>query len=171
MTQSIERTYGSKAAADGLGFLYNNYMLAFELENPAHPYYLRPNAVPWSSAAPTIVFRRKEPWLAAGSPGSERIFSAVTQFLVNVLDGSEPISDAVDEPRFHCSIGGTLSYEHGRFPAEVVSYLERLGYKLVPRDAYAFYLGCVQAVLRRQTGVGFQGVADPRRDGTAGGLS
>ncbi len=171
MTQSIERTYGSKAAADGLGFLYNNYMLAFELENPAHPYYLRPNAVPWSSAAPTIVFRRKEPWLAAGSPGSERIFSAVTQFLVNVLDGSEPISHAVDEPRFHCSIGGRLSYEHGRFGAEVVSHLERLGYKLVPRDAYAFYLGCVQAVLRRQTGVGFQGVADPRRDGTAAGPS
>ncbi len=169
MTQSIELAYGSKAAADGLGFLYNNYMLAFELDNPAHPYYLRPNAVPWSSAAPTIVFRRQEPWIATGSPGSERIFSAVSQFLVKIIDGSMPICDAVDEPRLHCSIGGRLSYEEGRIAADVVEYLQGLGYKMVPRDAYAFYLGCVQAVLKRQTGDGFQGVADPRRDGTAAG--
>ncbi len=169
MTQSIELVYGSKAAADNLGFLYNNYMMAFELENPAHPYYLRPNAVPWSSVTPTIVFRRKQPWLAAGSPGSERIFSAVTQFLVAVLDGSAPISDAADAPRIHCSIGGRVSYEAGRIAPEVVSYLERLGYVLAPREPYAFYLGCVQAVLRRQTESGVQGVADPRRDGVAQG--
>ncbi|MEJ2238103.1 MAG: gamma-glutamyltransferase [Gemmatimonadales bacterium] len=171
MTQSIELVYGSKAAAEGLGFLYNNYMMAFELDNPAHPYYLRPNAVPWSSAAPTIVFRRKEPWLAAGSPGSERIFSAISQFLVGVLDGSVPISAAADEPRIHCSIGGRLSYEQERISPDVVDYLERLGYKLAAREPYAFYLGCVQAVLKRQTDSGFQGVADPRRDGTAGGPS
>jgi gamma-glutamyltranspeptidase/glutathione hydrolase len=169
MTQSIELTYGAKAAADGLGFLYNCYMQAFELKNPAHPYYLRPNAVPWSSAAPTIVFRRKEPWLAAGSPGSERIFSTLAQFLVKVVDASAPISDAADEPRIHCSIGGKLSYEKGRIAPEVVVHLERLGYKLAPREPYAFYLGCVQAVLKRQTDSGFQAVADPRRDGTAGG--
>ncbi len=169
MTQSIELVYGSKAAADGLGFLYNNYMLAFDLDNPAHPYYLRPNAVPWSSAAPTIVFRRKEPWLATGSPGSERIFSAITQFLITVLDGSAPISAAADEARIHCSIGGRLNYEQERIAPEVVAYLERLGYKLTAREPYAFYLGCVQAVLKRQTDAGFQGVADPRRDGTAGG--
>ena len=171
MTQSIELAYGSKAAADGLGFLYNNYMLAFELENPAHPYYLRPNALPWSSATPTIVFRRKQPWLAAGSPGSERIFSAVTQFLVKVLDGSAPLHRATDEPRIHCSIGGRLSYEADRIAPEVVTYLEGLGYKLTPREPYAFYMGCVQAVLKRQTDAGFQGAADPRRDGTAAGPS
>jgi gamma-glutamyltranspeptidase/glutathione hydrolase len=169
MTQSIELGYGSKAAANELGFLYNNYMLAFELANPAHPHYLRPNAVPWSSAAPTIVFRRKEPWLASGSPGSERIFSAVTQFLVKVIDGSEPISEAADEPRIHCSIGGKLHYEAGRIAPGVADYLDQLGYKLTAREPYAFYLGSVQAVLKRQTSTGFQGAADPRRDGTAAG--
>ncbi len=171
MTQSIEQAYGSKAAAHGLGFLYNNYMLAFELENPAHPYYLRPNAVPWSSVAPTIVFRRKQPWLATGSPGSGRIFSAVTQFLVKVLDGSAPINEATDEPRIHCSIGGKLSFEADRVGADVVRYLEGLGYRLRPREPYAFYLGCVQTVLKCQSRPGFQGVADPRRDGTAAGPS
>ncbi len=117
------------------------------------------------------MFRRKQPWLAAGSPGSERIFSALAQFLVKVVDGSAPISAAADEPRIHCSIGGRVNYEAERIPPAVVAHLGRLGYKLNPREPYAFYLGCVQAVLKRQTDAGFQGVADPRRDGTAGGPS
>jgi gamma-glutamyltranspeptidase/glutathione hydrolase len=62
-----------------------------------------------------------------------------------------------------------VNYEEGRIAPDVVTYLENLGYKMVPREPYAFYLGCVQAVLKRQTAQGFQGVADPRRDGTAAG--
>lgn len=170
MTQSIELVYGSKVAADGLGFLYNNYMMALELDNPAHPYFLRPNAVPWSSAAPTIVFRKKEPWLVLGSPGSERIYSTLGQVLVRVIDGSDSIGSAISEPRFHCSIGGTVSLEAERFDPVVVDHLRRLGYKIKERDAFSFYLGCVQAVLKRQTGPGFEAVADVRRDGTAAGL-
>jgi len=170
MTQSVEQVYGSKAAADGLGFLYNNYMMALELDNPAHPYFLRPNAVPWSAAAPTIVFRDKEPWLALGSPGSERIYSTLGQFLVRVIDASDSICKAMIEPRFHCSIGGTLSLEAERFDPTVVEHLRQLGYKIKKREALAFYHGCVQAVLRRQTAPGFEAVADVRRDGTAAGL-
>jgi len=169
MTQSIELVYGSKAAAAGLGFLYNNYMLAFELDNPGHPYYLRPNSVPWSTASPTIVFRRRQPWVALGSPGSERIFSAVAQSLIRLLDGSATLGEAVEEPRMHCSIGGTVNLERDRFDRDVVRYLGDLGYKIVAREPFAFYLGCVQAVLKRQAGEGFQGVADPRRDGMAAG--
>jgi gamma-glutamyltranspeptidase/glutathione hydrolase len=103
MTQSIELVYGAKVAAAELGFLYNNYMQAFERSHPAHPYYLRPNATPWSTAAPTLIFRRKEPWLALGSPGSERIFSTLAQFIIDVVDGSAPLCQAATEPRFHCS--------------------------------------------------------------------
>lgn len=169
MTQSIEQVYGSKAAAEGLGFLYNNYIMALELDNPAHPYYLRPNAVPWSTATPTIVFRNQEPWLALGSPSSDRIFSTVSQFLVSVVDRSATIGEAMLEPRFHCSVGGAVSLEVDRFDPEVVDHLVSLGYKIDKREPFAFYLGCIQAVLRRQTGPGFQGVADVRRDGTAAG--
>jgi gamma-glutamyltranspeptidase/glutathione hydrolase len=169
VTQSIELVYGSKAAAAGLGFLYNNYMMALEVDNPAHPYYLRPNAIPWSSATPTIVFRNDQPWLVVGSPGSERIFSSVSQFLVSVIDRSNGIDAAMLEPRFHCSIGGRISIEAERFDPRVIEHLASLGYTIDEREAYAFYLGCIQAVLKRQTGPGFQGIADIRRDGTAAG--
>lgn len=171
VTQSIELAYGAKAAADGLGFLYNNYLSALDTEDPAHPYYLRPNAVPWSTAAPTIVFREAQPWIALGSPGSERIFSSLAQVLTRVVDTSLPIDQAIAGPRLHCSIGGKLSVEQERFDPHVVEYLAQTGYQIDPRDSFAFYLGCVQATLRRQTGPGFQGAADPRRDGSAAGLS
>ena len=169
VTQSIELVYGSKAAANGLGFLYNNYLSALEVEEPSHPYYLRPGAVPWSTAAPTIVFREGQPWIALGSPGSERIFSSLAQVLVRIVDGSASLDAAIDAPRLHCSIGGQISLEAERFDPAVVERLLEAGYRVNELDPYAFYLGCVQAVLRRQTGPGFQGAADPRRDGSAAG--
>ncbi len=169
ITQSIERAYGSKAAAEGLGFLYNNYMMALDVEDPGHPYYLRPNAVPWSSAASAIVFHDGRPWIAFGSPGSERIYTSMSQFLMHVVDDSASIADAVQRPRLHCSIGGTVSLEVSRFPADVVQRLERHGYTIDPCEAYSPALGCIQAALRCQTRPGFQGVADPRRNGTAAG--
>ena len=169
VTQSIELVYGSKAAASGLGFLYNNYLSALETDEPSHPYYLRPGAVPWSTAAPTIVFREREPWIALGSPGSERIFSSLAQVLSRIVDGSASLDQAIDAPRLHCSIGGKVSLEAERFDPAAIDRLKDAGYQVDPHDAYAFYLGCVQAVLRRQSGEGFQGSADPRRDGSAAG--
>lgn len=169
VTQSIELVYGSKAAADGLGFLYNNYMSALETDEPSHPYYLRPGAVPWSTAAPTIVFRGGKPWIALGSPGSERIFSSLAQVISRIVDGSMSIDAAIDAPRLHCTVGGRVTLEAERFDSDIVERLGSAGYQIDKVEPYAFYLGCVQAVLCRQGGAGFQGSADPRRDGTAEG--
>jgi gamma-glutamyltranspeptidase/glutathione hydrolase len=169
ITQSIERVYGSKAVAAGLGFLYNNYMMALEIEDPSHPHYLRPNAVPWSSVAPSIVFYKKEPWLVAGSPGSERIFSAVSQFFVHMIDRDMPMDQALVHPRFHCSVAGKISIEAERFPPETLAYLRNIGYQLEDKGAYSFYLGAVHAVMKCRTRPEFLGAAEVRRDGAAAG--
>lgn len=169
ITQSIERVYGARAAARGMGFLYNNYMSALETKDPSHPYYLRPNAVPWSSVCPVIGFYNKQPWLVAGSPGSERIFSAMSQFISHILDGSLPISSAMIEPRIHCTPGGKLSYESERFSKDMIRYLKNAGYKMDKREPFSFFLGAIHAVIKCQTTEGFQGVAEIRRDGTAAG--
>ena len=115
ITQSVELAYGSKAAAEGLGFLYNNYMSAFEFTNPNHPFYIRPNSIPWTSVSPALIFNNSKLWMVLGSPGSQRIFSTVTQFLSRIIDGDLPMSDAIEKPRFHCSINGTVSIEDGGF--------------------------------------------------------
>ncbi len=169
LTQSIERVYGSKAAAAGLGFLYNNYLFDFEYELPEHPFYLRPNSVPWATVTPTLIMNRDKVWMALGSPGSERIISTLALFLYNVLEKNMPIDQAMKEPRLHCSLGGRVSLEADRFDGKMVDYFKEKGFRIDKRSAYSFYLGCLQAVLRKNDLSGFQGVADIRREGTAVG--
>lgn len=169
LTQSIERVYGSKAAAEGLGFLYNNYMMDFEYEIPSHPFYLRPNAVPWATVAPCLIFNKNKLWMALGSPGSERIMSTIAQFLIHVVDEGMSIGEAMLEPRLHCSLGGRISLEAERFPNEIIESFEKKGYRISRKEPYAFYLGAIHAVLKCLDGSGFQGVAEVRRDGIAQG--
>ena len=166
LTQSIERVYGSFTASEKLGFLYNNYMSAFEYQDITHPYYLRPNAVPWASVSPTIIFDNKKPWLAIGSPGSQRIVSAILQVLLRLERGATPFG-AVEAPRMHCSITGKVSIEATRMRNDIPELLKSHGFSIDIRDPYSFYLGSVQLVLN-QNGE-FIGVADPRRDGSAQG--
>ncbi len=165
LTQSIERVYGACAVTPELGFLYNNYLSAFEYEDISHPHYLRPNAVPWASVAPTIVMRGRKPWLSIGSPSSERITSSIFQVIIRLLRQS-PWA-AVDAPRLHCSLKGVVSLESTRMRSDIPPMLKRRGFEVDERDPYSFYMGCVQMVLRE--GEELIGVADPRRDGSAGG--
>ena len=165
LSQSIERIFGARVATPELGFLYNNYMSAFEYEDITHPYYLRPNAVPWASVAPTIVFRGRRPWLAMGSPGSERITSTILQVLIRLARQSP--YEAVAAPRLHCSLDGTVSLEASRIRDDIQQALAGRGFRIDVRDPYSFYMGCVQLVMRERKA--FVGVADPRRDGAAGG--
>jgi gamma-glutamyltranspeptidase/glutathione hydrolase len=165
LTQSIDGVYGACAAAPKLGFLYNSYMTAFEDSDIRHPYYLRPNASPWASVAPTIAFRKRKPWLVIGSPGSERIVSSILQVLLR-LKGHSPF-EAVDAPRLHCSFDGVVSLEGSRMRDDIRQHLSSAGFEVEVRHPYSFYLGCVQLVIRQ--GEVFTGVADPRRDGSAAG--
>lgn len=165
LTQSIERVYGAKVASPELGFLYNNYMSAFEYEDMTHPYYLRPNGVPWASVAPTIISKNKSPWLAIGSPGSDRITSTILQVLIR-LNQQSPF-DAVAAPRLHCTYDGKVSIEAAYMRDDIPDILKSKGFKIDIREPMSFYLGCVQMVLAENNE--FIGVADPRRDGSARG--
>ncbi|MBC8552212.1 MAG: gamma-glutamyltransferase [Candidatus Brocadiales bacterium] len=166
LTQSIERVYGSFCATAELGFLYNNYMSAFEYNDITHPHYLRPNAVPWASVSPTIIFRGRKPWLVIGSPGSERIASTIVQVLLR-LNKHSPY-EAVAAPRLFCSLKGKVSLEASRMRDDIPDMLASKGFEIDVRDPYSFYLGCVQMIMRNRRGE-YIGVADPRRDGSAKG--
>jgi gamma-glutamyltranspeptidase/glutathione hydrolase len=165
LTQSIEHVYGSCAATEELGFIYNDYISAFEHRDISHPYFLRPNAVPWASVAPTIVFRGRKPWLVLGSPGSERITASILQVLLR-LERQEPL-EAVDAPRLYCNLRGKVSLEASRMRDDIPIILEQNGFTIDRRDPYSFFLGCVQLAMWHEDT--FLGVADPRRDGAAEG--
>ena len=169
ITQSIELVFGSKTTASGLGFFYNNYMSAYEYKDMTHPYYLLPGARPWSSVAPTIIFEEEKPKILLGSPGSERIATALAQVISRLFDARQNLFMAIAGPRLHSSSNGKVQIELKRFPEETISTLKKARFDITKRGAYSFYLGCVQAVLYDRGSNMFFGVSDPRRDGTARG--
>ena len=171
VTQSIELVFGAKRTAKGLGFFYNNYMSAFEYKDRSHPYYLLPRNRPWSSVAPTIVTYRKRPVLVLGSPGSDRISTALAQVLVRYLDYNEDLAEAIDAPRFHTTEKKQLQLESGRFSEHHIKAFKGLGFDMKKRSDYSFYLGCVQAIELPKSKNRYKsyGIADPRRDGSAQG--
>ncbi|WP_216829711.1 gamma-glutamyltransferase family protein [Alkalihalobacterium elongatum] len=170
ITQSIELVFGSKRMANGLGFFYNNYMSAFDYKNMTHPYYLLPGGKPWSSVAPTLLFKNGSPRYLLGSPGSSRISTSLAQVITRLVDRGEALETAIAAPRFHSSDTGKLLIEKQRFTDDVLDALTKTGFELTKRGAYSFYLGCVQGIqFPEKDGEPFYGVADLRRDGTAKG--
>ena len=107
----------------------------------------------------------RKPWLVIGSPGSERITASIFQVLLR-LRRQTPFQ-AVDAPRLYCDLKGKVSLEASRMSDDIPLLLKKNGFTVDVRDPYSFYLGCVQLAMREEDS--FIGVADPRRDGAAGG--
>ncbi|MGY5148316.1 MAG: gamma-glutamyltransferase family protein [Candidatus Nitrosopumilus sp. bin_7KS] len=170
ITQSIELVYGSKAAANGLGFLYNCYMSSFEYENINYPHYLRPNSSPWTSVAPTILFNKNKPWMTLGTPGSDRIPTVTAQFISSIIDSDLSPNDAMNKARIHCSVDGKVTIEGERFDDRIIPYLADLGYDIELKEPFSYYHGAIHAVIKKQGSKGFQGMAEIRRDGIAEGM-
>lgn len=166
MTQSLERSFGAKVLTPSLGFLYNNYVKAFKVENRRHPHYLRPGARARSNAAPTLLFDADgRPAAAIGSTGSERMLSGIAQVLLR-LERETPF-EAAAAPRLHATPDGVVLIEADRFTPTAVSALEARGFTCERLDAWSFHVGGLHLVVRR--GAEFIGVAEPRRDGAAAG--
>jgi gamma-glutamyltranspeptidase/glutathione hydrolase len=165
LTQSIERSFGSKVMTPGLGFLYNGFMKAFKIKNKRHPHYLRPGAVARSNATPTMLFRKGVPVYALGSTGSERMASGMFQVLVRLLSQSR--FEAVKAARLHCTPEREVFLEAERFDPAAVEILQRRGFTISHYDAWAFSAGGLH--LAGIDKDGYWGVAEPRRDGAAQG--
>ncbi|MEX2299749.1 MAG: gamma-glutamyltransferase [Bryobacterales bacterium] len=165
LTQSLERSFGSAAFDSGLGFLYNGYMRTFKLRTTRHPHFLRPGAPARSNAAPMLLFQDGEPWAAIGNTGSERLASGILQVLLR-LRRQTPFQSVL-APRLHCTPEGLVLLEADRFPAGSVDALAAQGYQIQRLDAFSFKVGGLQLIVRQ--GESLCGVAEPRRDGAAGG--
>jgi len=100
--------------------------------------------------------------IALGTGGSNRIRSAITQVLVNLLDFGLPLEQAVTAPRMHLE-GDMLSLEAG-FPGATLAALEAA----VPRhhlwSEKNLFFGGVHAASIGHGGI-FDGAGDPRRGG------
>ena len=163
MTMSIEAAFGAQIAAGG--FLLNNELTDFSFEPiidgkpvanaPA------PGKRPLSAMSPVIVFAPDGKFFAAlGSPGGRQIIAYVAQAVVNLIDGQLSMQGAAAAPR-HVNLNGATLIEKGT-PLEMLTpALTAMGHRVraIPFDSGV-------NGIRRVNG-GYEGGADPRREGVA----
>lgn len=150
--------YGSGEMPDGTGLWLNNCLGELELNRrglDAGPVGAR---LP-SNMAPSIA-RRDGQVMAVGSPGADRITTALHQFLVNALQFGFNLEEAVARPRVHVDTSGT----EDRLAAERGIDVPASDLPLQVYDEISMYFGGV-GVASYDTEKGFDVAADPRREG------
>jgi gamma-glutamyltranspeptidase / glutathione hydrolase len=152
--------YGSGATVPGTGLWLNNCLGEHELNRAALP---PPGARLASNMAPTVGRRDDGAALAIGSPGADRITTALLQVLASVAHGGTSLQDAVDRPRLHLN---HLDDGQVQVEAEQDLPLPALGLPVREHHPHAMYFGGVAAALRLPSGE-VEGAADPRRAGVA----
>lgn len=146
------------------GMLLNNNMWLFD-PHPGRANSVAPGKRVLSSMSPTIVLRDGQPLMALGTPGGTRIFAAILQAVVNVLDHGMTLQEAVEAPRVWTN-GGPLNVEPG-LPEPVRDGLRRLGHEV---EVVGRVAGGMNGVYRDADGM-LHGAACWRADGTPAGYS
>lgn len=150
--------YGSGEMPDGTGLWLNNCVGELELNRrglDAGP----PGARLPSNMCP-LVARDGNRLLAAGSPGADRITTALHQFLVNFMQLDLDLADAIAHPRLHLDV----STENFRLAYEPGLDVPQDEFPTLPHSGPSMYFGGVAAALH-DSHSGFQVAADPRREG------
>jgi gamma-glutamyltranspeptidase / glutathione hydrolase len=151
--------YGSGGTVPGTGLWLNNCLGEHELNRGAPS---APGTRLASNMAPTVGRRDDGAVLAIGSPGADRITTALLQVLASVAFGGASLQDAVDRPRLHVHVlddDVTVRVE-----AEEDLPLPALDLTVRRHPPHSMYFGGVGAALRLPDG-SVQGAADPRRAG------
>ena len=152
---------GCSYVLPGTGVMLNN-MLGEEDLNPGGFNQWKPGVRLSSMMSPAVVEMADGTRLALGSGGSNRIRSAITQVLLNLLDFGMSPEEAVAAPRIHLE-GEMLSLEPGLSDA-ALSALESAAPKTHHWPEKNLFFGGVHTVSVKPGGV-FDGAGDPRRGG------
>ena len=163
MTMSIEAAFGAQISAGG--FLLNNEMTDFSFEpiidGKPVANAVAPGKRPLSAMSPVIVFGPDGKFFAAlGSPGGRQIIAYVAQAVVNLIDGQLSMQGAAAAPR-HVNLNGPTLIEKGTPLEGIAPALTAMGHQVraIPFDSGV-------NGIRRVNG-GYEGGADPRREGVA----
>ena len=150
--------YGSGEMPEGTGLWLNNGLGEIEL-NRRDVDSRKPGERLPSNMAPTVA-RSEDATMAIGSPGADRITTAIHQVLVNTLQFGMPIADAIAHPRVHVDTTGAadqLRAEPGLDMPELDLPLQAFA------DINMYFGGVSVATFDRRSG--FEVAADARREG------
>ncbi|HSF96406.1 MAG TPA: gamma-glutamyltransferase [Thermohalobaculum sp.] len=159
VTHSIGMPSG--VVTEGLGFMYNGCMGVFD-PRPGRAGSLAPGKARFTAMCPTILFDGQDPWFVIGAPGGTYITMGVLQGILNAVDFGMNAQEAVAAPRF-CTTSDTIDITNRILRRTEAALVER-GYP-VRRSALGYHFAGVHAL--RRTAAGWDGGADPGRDGMA----
>ncbi len=160
MTTTIENGFGSRLMVSG--FLLNNELTDFSFRSHRNGIpvanRVEPGKRPRSSMSPTIVMKDGKPKFIIGSPGGSRIIGYVAKTVIAYLDWNMNVQEAINLPHL-VNRFGTYDLEKGTSAETLGSKLETKGFKVKIRNLNS---GLHGIVINEH---GFQGGADPRREG------
>jgi gamma-glutamyltranspeptidase/glutathione hydrolase len=168
-TYTLNLGYGSGVTVAGAGFLLNDEMDDFTSKpNTPNAFGLiqgeanaiQPQKRPLSSMTPTIVLHDGKLFCALGTPGGPTIITTVLQILVNVIDHSMNIQEAVNWHRLHHQWQpDRILYEPSGIPPNVMEALRQMGH-VFSKDPTT--IGDAQAILIDPRTGDRLGASDPR---------
>lgn len=150
--------YGSGEMPPGTGLWLNNCLGEIELNRRGLDAGPPGSRLP-SNMAPSVA-RKDGAVLAVGSPGADRITTALQQFLINYMQFEMPLRDAISHPRVHVDTSGDVV----KLMAEPGLDLPEIDLPLTVFPGLVMYFGGVAAAVCDSTS-GFEAAADPRREG------
>ncbi len=160
---TISSGYGSGVMVPGTGLALNNCLGEQELL-AGGPHTLEPGTRLTSNMAPTVGRRDDGAGLAVGSPGSDRIITALAQVLALISNGDLDLQSAIAHPRMH------LRVRPGEAPPVLLDHEEDLpvpddtGFGTRSMPAHSMYFGGVNAAAWSPR-LGLIAAGDPRRAG------
>lgn len=155
--------YAAGITIPGTGIILNNALGEIEL-NRLGLHTLAPGTRMASNMAPTTGRTRDGRSLAIGSPGADRITTALMQVLGQGCLHGEDLQHAIEAARVHVRFDadGDAVAEHESDP-EITAALAEMGLPGTDHGPLSMYFGGVGAAYRRVDG-GLQAAGDPRRE-------
>jgi gamma-glutamyltranspeptidase/glutathione hydrolase len=170
VTSSLLSLFGSGHIVEGAGFMLNNRMAYYGLEE-GDPNVLRPGKRVRQTINPALALKDGKPYMVFGTPGADTQPQAQLQFFLNVvefgmnvqqaLEGSSVVTTSFKSSYYPHAAEGTLQVP-ASLPKHVLDELSAMGHKLDIRNVRG--VGSVKAILIHPgTGVLMGGVS-PTRD-------
>lgn len=151
--------YGSGITIPGTGIWLNNSLGEIELNR--HGYHALPTGTRLiSNMAPTVARDRAGTTLAIGSPGADRITTAISSTMLNLVRHGMTLEDAIAHPRLHVELDG----QHARVAFEAGLPVAQLELPSREFSEPHMYFGGVGAAWASTDGT-LMAAADARRTG------
>lgn len=170
VTSSLLSLFGSGHVVEGAGFVLNNRMAYFGLDE-ADVNVLRPGKRVRQTINPALALRGGKPYMVFGTPGADTQPQAQLQFFLNVVEFGMNVQQALEAASVVTTSFRSSFYPHaveGRLqvpsslPRHVLEELAAMGHALDVRQVRG--VGSVKAIIVHPTTGVLMGGVSPTRD-------